>query len=102
MPPPKPYFDRNTRSSTTSTNAPNNMLLRSYSSPLLKQQQTTNIFLTSGAMTRSMPNLHTSRSIHNQSLGRELLAKASESGLTPVNKSLQARMDEFDLLLQEL
>ena len=101
MPPPKPYFDRNSRSSTNFTNVPN-MLLRSYSSPVLTQHQTTNTILTSATMTRSMSNLYTSRAIHNQSLGLRILAKPSESGLSAVNQCLQARKDEFDLLLQEL
>ena len=51
-------------------------------------------------MTRSMPNLHVSRSLHNRGIGLSVLSNSSECGDAKGTKLLSARVKEFEALLE--
>ena len=105
MPPPKPYRGQAESfvNSTDGLRCSQKILPRPHSlSDLHKQEQPGKVFLNTRAMTQSLPNIHSSRSVHNRILGHVLLAKPSESGNAAKSQSRRARVEEFDMLLQDL
>ena len=99
MPPPKTYVARSmhVKPSNLLTN-----LSRSQSTSPPSRGHLGREFLVSRKISQSMPNLHTSRSIHNRHMGYELVPEPSERSRADCKAVLQSRIEEFDNLLDEL
>jgi hypothetical protein len=53
-------------------------------------------------MTKSMPDLHSSRSTHNRSIGHSVLSSVAECGCRLGTHALRSRNEEFETLLDGL
>ena len=96
LPHPKPYFDRATNQNKSSIQP--SILTRARSSSPHREK---NIWSTTNR-SASLPNLLSSRSTHNRSLGQLLLSDhlgRTGSQVTPMKHS---RIEEFDALLENL
>ena len=51
-------------------------------------------------VTKSMPNLHSNRSMHNRGIGLSVLTDSSECGCEQGKRILSSRVQEFDELLE--
>ncbi len=98
LPPPMPYFDRQTHAP-----APAPLLARGIFSRVKSDSggaPNGNELLQ--GMAQSMQNLYTSRSIYNRSIGQSELSSDTECGGQQGTHAMRARVREFDTLLEGL
>ena len=100
MPFPKPYLGHS--GSFADSFDARRIVTRSASLSNLKEESTAKELLRTSGMAQSLPNMHSSRSIHNRVVGFALLSKPSESGNDDKVRTLHTRIQEFDLILEEL
>jgi hypothetical protein len=108
LPPPIPYFDRRNNATASAPMLMQGILSRARSASPDKGAGVApravggrDVFH-ARAMTKSMPNLHNSRSTHNRRIGSTVLSNTAECGGTRAKQVLRARIDEFDALLEDL
>ncbi len=101
--PPALYFDRRVR---TAVPLPSLMpcvsISSASSSGVTSPDLIRNQILRSRGMSKSMPNLHSSRAVHNCELGRAVLSNGSECGTAQDKHKSHARIQEFENLLKDL
>ncbi len=104
LPPPMPYFDRRTNATASAPMLMQDTLSRARSSYSPESDTTPRgrEILQARTMTKSMPNMHTSRSAHNRGIGYSVLSKTAECGGNRGNQVLRSRIEEFDALLENL
>jgi hypothetical protein len=108
LPPPMPYFDRRTNATASAPMLMQSILSLARSvSPdkgagVAPRAIGGRDIFHARAMTKSMPNLHNSRSTHNRGIGCTVLSNTAECGGTRAKQVLRARIDEFDALLDDL
>ncbi len=98
QPPPLPYYDRPPSAPTSFLNIKGVMPRGRSHSPERTEGQYGRELLRAGIMTKSMPNLHSSRSLHNRSVGISL-SKSSESRS---GKRNFLHVQEFEQLLDAI
>jgi hypothetical protein len=91
---PPAYFDRRVRAPVPSL-LPLSCSQRPPSCNNLQDLSKDGIFRTKG-MAQSMPNLHSSRSVHNCYIGCTILSNPSECGATQERQKSRARVQEFE------
>ena len=105
LPPPLPFFDRRTNAAVSAPVVLMGVLSRARSSSPNRgaygAPRGRDIFQNK-AMTMSMPNLHSSRSTHNRSIGYSNLDNAAACGGNQGKQDLRSRIEEFDTLLEDL
>jgi hypothetical protein len=105
LPPPMPYFDRRTHAAASAPTLMQTVLSRARSSSPRRGASDTpkgEEMRQARAMTQSMPNLYSSRSMHNRGLGYSVLSKVSECGVKQGEKASLVRVQEFETLLEGL
>jgi hypothetical protein len=100
MPPPKPCFVKNAQPQSSPGLLTN--LVRSQSLSPRSRGQTARSFVVSRNMSQSMPNLQSTRSTHNRSMGLTSLLEPSKLVVSEQKAKLQSRMEEFESLLEDL
>ncbi len=105
LPPPMPFFDRRTNATASAPMLLQGVLSRARSSSpnrgtcgVLRGRD---LFKTK-AMTMSMPNLHSNRSMYNRGIGHSALDSVAECGGNQGKQVLRSRIEEFDTLLEDL
>ncbi len=105
LPPPAPYFDRRARVPSPSPQLKTRTLSRTRSlspSNIPLQELSGNTVRLSASMTTSMPNLYSSRSIHNRAIGHSILRSESDYEGMQERRTLRERLQEFEALLGDL
>ena len=106
LPPPMPFFDRRTNATASAPTLMQGVLSRARSSSPNREDACGaprgQEVLQARTMTKSMPNLHSSRSTYNRGIGCSVLANTAECGGNRGKQLLRSRIEEFDALLEDL
>ena len=105
LPPPMPFFDRQTNATASAPMLLQGVLSRARSSSPSRGAcgaPRGRDVLQKRAMAVSMPNLHSSRSTYNRGIGYSVLTNVTECGGKQGKQALRSRIEEFESLLEDL